>query len=73
MKNQNNNIISINKNIQGGQPVITGTRIPVQTICSLVEEQHIDPKIIITEYFTHISLDQVKKALQWDKCRRNYA
>jgi uncharacterized protein (DUF433 family) len=73
MKKQKNSIISIDRSILGGQPVIAGTRISVQTIYSLVEEQHIDPTVVVTKYFTHISLDQVLAALKWSKERRRYA
>lgn len=66
-----NKYIVKNKAIQNGTPVIAGTRIPVIDIVSLVDEQKISPKEIVTKYFTHISLDQVNGALKWHNSQKN--
>jgi len=61
-----NNAVSINARIKGGKPCVTGTRIPVADLVFLVTEKNIDPKKIVTEYYTQLSLDVVLNALEWN-------
>jgi uncharacterized protein (DUF433 family) len=66
--------VSVNHKIQGGAPCLTGTRIPVSDVVYLVRKKSISPKLLVTEYFTQLSLDQVRAALDWfDKSGKKYA
>lgn len=66
--------VTSSQSIKGGAPCIEGTRIPVSDLVFLVREKSIQPKKIVTEYYTQLSLDQVTNALHWfDTTRGKYA
>jgi len=56
--------ISLNPNISGGQPVISGTRIKVMDIAVRYELMGISADRIIDEY-PHLKLEQVHDALSY--------
>ena len=44
--------------VQGGEPIILGTRVPVRTIVRYVLRQGIAPEVVVKE-FPHLTLAQV--------------
>lgn len=60
-------IVSINKNIQGGVPCIAGTRIPVSEVIYLYKRKKISPEEIVTKHYIQLSLYQVNKIVEWYK------
>lgn len=58
-------IVSINKKIQAGVPVVSGTRIPVKKVAYLNKKLKKSPAIIAVKYYTQLSVDQISEALLW--------
>ncbi|MBI3319032.1 MAG: DUF433 domain-containing protein [Candidatus Omnitrophica bacterium] len=50
--------------IQGGEPTIRATRIPVRTIVQYVLQQGIPPEVLVKE-FPHVSLAAIYDALSF--------
>lgn len=50
--------------VQGGEPVIRGTRVPVRTIVGYVLRQGIAPEVVVKEY-PHLTLAAVYDALSF--------
>lgn len=65
MNKWNGNSVKVDNNIMGGAPCLAGTRIPVSSISYLHKNKKISLKEIVTKYYTQLSLDQVKAALEW--------
>lgn len=63
--------VNISKNIRGGIPCVTGTRIPVENIVYLNKKKRISPNVIALKYYTQVSIDQVKDVLRWFENNKN--
>lgn len=57
--------VKIDKNIRGGIPCVAGTRIPVTKIIYLNKKKRISPTTIAIKYYTQISVDQIRKVIDW--------
>ncbi len=58
-------VVSIDKKVQSGAPVIKGTRIPVRSVAYLVIEKKISPKNIATDYYKALTVELVKEVVKW--------
>ncbi len=58
-------IVSIDKKVQSGVPVIKGTRIPVRSVVYLAIEKKISPKNIATDYYKALTAELVKEVVKW--------
>ena len=56
--------ISVNPEICGGKPCITGTRIPVYMILELLEQGFSFEKIT-TDFYPQITVDQIKACIKF--------
>ena len=56
--------ISVNPEICGGKPCITGTRIPVYMILELIE-QGLSFEKITSDFYPQLSIDQIKACINY--------
>ncbi len=63
--------VKIDKDIRGGTPCVAGTRIPVENIVFLYKKKKVSPYTIALKYYTQISVDQVKKTIEWFNENKN--
>lgn len=57
--------VQVNSKIFSGEPCIAGTRIPVRYVAFLKINKKLKTKTIVSEYYTHLSEEQVDKAVEW--------
>lgn len=55
--------ISVDHQVMGGVPCITGTRIPVATVVSLVAEGESEQAIV--DAYSQLTVDDVREALRY--------
>ena len=56
--------ISVNPQIHFGKPCITGTRVTVQSILELLNED-LSFETIITDYYPELKIDDIRACLQY--------
>lgn len=64
-KSRRNKVAISLKEIRGGTPCLAGTRIPIQKVAYLYKVKKIPLPEIALKYYTQLSIDQIKQAIEW--------
>jgi uncharacterized protein (DUF433 family) len=64
MQNEYKNHIAIDSKIHFGKPCIIGTRIPVENVLELIQE-NITFESIIKDYYPDLKIDDIKACVQY--------
>ncbi len=71
--NNKHSLVTVDKRVRNGIPVVAGTRIPVENIIYLYEKKKVKPATIILKHYTQLSIDQVESVILWfEKNKQKY-